>query len=113
MEVMTTFDVIVLVLGMLGFGGIVSGTVTIIIRRNFERMDAKTEKRAESRIMETMLMMKGIRAIGHLAEATACAQIEGKCNGKMTKAMECYDKYRSEEDDFHSKVSATSMHVCD
>ena len=76
------------IVSFLSGAGIISTFITFILRR-FER---KMDKREDDRIEESYLILTMLKALGHLAVATAIAQRDGKTNGEMSDALEYYTK---------------------
>ena len=107
---MTALQIVSIILGILGFGGMVSGLEIRAVGRKIDRAEARREERENARIEETVLIREGICAIGHLSEATAVAQKEGRTNGKTDTALEYYRKYRDKEDAFVRRQAAEHIH---
>ena len=84
---MTTLQIVSIILEILSFGGMPSGLVICAVGRKIDRAEARREKRENARIEETVLIREGICAIGHLSEATAVAQKEGRTNGKTDTTL--------------------------
>lgn len=68
------------------------------------------DQREATRIEESYISMTMLQAIGHLSEATAIAQQEGRVNGEMTEARKCYAKAKGELDAFITRGSAENTH---
>ncbi len=98
------------VLGFVGFGGIVSGLTIRAIGKKIDKNEARREERENAQIEETILMREGICAVGHLAEATALAQRDGKTNGTMTTALRYYQGFKDKEDEFLNRQAARHVH---
>ena len=103
---MTTLQIISLICGMLGMGGIISG----IVSRQFSKMDKKLEKRNEDSVNETLMIFRGIRTIGDLSHATAEAMKTGTCNGHVSHALEEYEKYKDDLQEFVETEAAKKNH---
>lgn len=67
-------------------GGIIAAIVSFYL----SRISKKIDKQEAARVDECVVVITMLKAIGHLAEATAIAQQEGKCNGEMKKARDFY-----------------------
>jgi len=94
------------VFGFIGGTSIISG----LILRRFDKLEKKLDCKEEARIEESIVTVKMLQAIGHLAEATALAQQKGTTNGEMTTALDYYWKARDKLNDFISKRSAERTH---
>lgn len=93
--------------GMLGGAGVVSG----IVLRRIDSMNKKLDKQEEARIDESVVIISGIKAIGHLAEATAIAQRDGHTNGEMKTAIEYYTDSKDGLNDFLLRRAAERTHA--
>lgn len=73
-----------------------------LIQRSITKRDAQSEKREDARKKNEYLLIKGMSAAIALAEATAesVRRLDGKCNGKMSTALEYAQKVRDEQSDF-------------
>ena len=100
------FQILSIVISVLGVGGMVSG----IVMRRIDKMDKKQDKREEARAEESVLMIRGLQAVGHLAEATAIAQRDGKTNGEMKTAMIYYNKYADDLNVYLLEQNAARNH---
>jgi hypothetical protein len=65
-----------------------------------KRRDQKEEQRAKARQKENIIIMKSLKSLGHLGEATAIALKDGKINGEMTRALSYYTETKDELNDF-------------
>ena len=90
------------VLGIVGFGGIVSG----VILRKLNKMDAHTKEMNEKRVQEDILIMRGISCVGNLGVATAEAVKTGHANGEVSAAVRDYDKYHEDLEKYLIRQSA-------
>lgn len=90
----------------LGGAGVVSG----VFLRRFDRMEKKMDKQEEARIEESVVIVTGIRAIGHLSEATAIAQKQGHANGETETAMKHYREANDELNDYLLRRAAERTH---
>lgn len=90
------------VLGCVGFGGIVSG----VILRRLDRLNAQEKNRADRRVKEDVLTMRGVLAVGELARATADAVKTGKANGEVTAAEKVYDDWKMDANMYLMQQSA-------
>ena len=100
------FETLVAVFGMCGGAGIISG----LLLRKMDRMNKKLDDQASARIEESITIIKGLKAIGHLSEATAVAQRDGRINGEMEMAMEYYHESRDNLNDFLTRRCAERTH---
>lgn len=99
-------DILFSILGALGVGGIISGTVLAYLRK----IDKKQELREEARIKESILLLEGLQATGHLSEAVAIAQKNGKTNGETETALKYYQAFKDKKNAFLLEQSATKNH---
>ena len=60
-------EILTIIVSVLGMGGIISG----LLLRKIDQMDQKQDRRDESRVKESVLIISGLQAVGHLSEATA------------------------------------------
>ncbi|MEA5057788.1 MAG: hypothetical protein VB047_09565 [Anaerotignum propionicum] len=93
--------------GFIGGAGIVSG----IVLRRIDKMNAKLDAQTGARVEESIVIVSGIKAIGHLAEATAIAQRDGHTNGEMKTAMEYYTESKDELNNYLLRRAAERTHV--
>ena len=106
-EILQTASII---LGMLGFGGIVSSVTVKVLGKKMDRTEAAREAREQAKLESEMLMHEGLCAVGHLSEATAIAQREGRSNGKTEDALKYYRTYRDKEDAFMRRQATEHLH---
>lgn len=88
-----------------------AGIIGAIVTFCFERLGKKIDRREADRVEESYLCTSMLKALGHLAEATAIAQQEGRCNGEMTTALGYYSKVKDELNDFVTRKSAERTHA--
>lgn len=100
-------EVVMGIFGFVGGASVISG----IILKKFDKMEKKLDRQAEARVNESIVIISGLKAIGHLAEATAISQRDGKTNGEMKKAMEYYTESRDELNDYLLRQSAERNHL--
>jgi len=99
-------DVILTIFGAIGGAGIISG----IVLRKIDKVNKKLDGQKEARIEESVVIISGIKAIGHLAEATAIAQRNGHTNGEMETALKYYAKSKDEMNNFLMRRAAERTH---
>jgi hypothetical protein len=99
-------DVIFTIFGAIGGAGIISG----IVLRKIDKVNKKLDGQKEARIEESVVIISGIKAIGHLAEATAIAQRNGHTNGEMETALKYYAKSKDEMNNFLMRRAAERTH---
>lgn len=99
-------EIIAIVVSALGVGGIISG----LVLRKIGKMDRKQDDREESRKRESVLIIRGIQAIGHLSEATAIAQKDGHTNGEMETAFTYYRGFTDDLNAFLLQQNAERNH---
>lgn len=74
----------------------VSGLVVALFMWRIEKMDRTQARREAARVEESVLIMQGLQAFGHLSEATALALRNGHTNGEMEAALKYYTKARDD-----------------
>ena len=93
--------------GFLIEAGIISALVAFLLGR----LGKKLDRQENIRIKESYLNMIMLKALGHLAEATAIAQQEGRCNGEMKTALTYYVEARDKLNDHVALMSAERTHA--
>jgi hypothetical protein len=93
-------------ISVLGVGGIISGAVL----RRLDKMEKRQDKREEARKQESVLVIKGLKACGHLSEATAIAMKRGHANGETETALEYYKDFTDNLNDFLLQQNAERNH---
>lgn len=106
MQINEIGSIIAALFGFAGGASIISG----LILRRFDKMEKKLDKQEEARIDESVIIISGLKAIGHLSEATAIAQRDGHTNGEMKTAMEYYKDSKDELNDYLLRRSAERTH---
>lgn len=99
-------QIITIVFSALGVGAIISG----LILRRINKMDRKQDSREESRKKESIMVFRGLQAIGHLSEATAENQKLGHANGKTDTALEYYHGYTDDLNAYLLQQNAERNH---
>jgi hypothetical protein len=99
-------QIITIIISALGVGGIISG----VILRRMDKMEKKQDKRDDARAQESVLIVRGLQAVGHLAEATAIAQKNGHVNGEMDTAFKYYRDYNDDMNAFLLEQNAARNH---
>lgn len=99
---MNWFTVVTAVLGCVGAGSIISGMTL----RKMDKINAEARSKADRRVKEDVLTMRGVLAVGGLARATADALKTGRANGEVSAAEEEYDKWRKDADLYLMQQSA-------
>jgi hypothetical protein len=94
------------VFSFVGGAGVVGG----LILRRFDKIDRKLDKQEEARVDESIVIISGLRAIGHLSEATAMAQKRGHTNGETETALAYYQKSKDELNNYLLRRSAERTH---
>ena len=77
--------------------------------REEERTKRENES-SQTRQQENIIIMKSLRTLGHLGEATAIAIINGKVNGEMKTAMAYYTETKDELNDYLLEQNARANH---
>lgn len=75
---------------------IVSGMVLFFLQHFFKKRAEREEENDKTKAKENMLILKSIDAVGKLTYANAIAIRDGKTNGEMHEAMECYNQAKQE-----------------
>ena len=78
---------------------IISGMV-LFSCNDFSKENKKDEERDAAKAKENILILKSIDAVGKLTYANAIAIRDGKTNGEMHEAMECYSESKQEMYDY-------------
>lgn len=85
---------------MLGIPSAVTGLCFWAVKRSIAKRDAERDERDKAREKNEILLIRASGAAIALGEATALAIQEGKCNGKMEKALEYAQTIKHEQKDF-------------
>jgi hypothetical protein len=96
--------------GAIGVPAIISGLVMLSINRYLKRKDDKDEARAAAAREESVIIIKSIQAVGHLAEATAVGHQKNLFNGNIDEALDYYHKARDGTNDFLLRQNAAANH---
>lgn len=99
-------NVIVAAFSLLGGAGIISG----LVLQRISAINKKLDRQEDDRIKESVVIIRGIKAVGHLAEATAIAQRDGHTNGEMKTALEYYTNSKDDLNDFLLQQAAERTH---
>lgn len=99
-------EYVTIIISTLGVGGMISG----ILLRRLDRMEKKQDSREEASKRESVLIIKGLKAVGHLSEATALAQKRGHTNGETETALEYYHDFTDDLNDFLLQQNAERNH---
>ncbi len=94
--------VLVNVLPILGVGGLIAG----VVLRRIDRMERRLERREEARKTESVLVIAGIKACGHLAEEAAHSIKRGSHNGKLDDALTYHKDFKDDLNAFLLKQNA-------
>ena len=100
------YQIFIGIFGFIGGAGVIGG----LILRRFDKLDKKLDRQEEARIDESIVIISGLKAIGHLSEATAMAQKRGHTNGETETALEYYKESRDELNDYLLRRSAERTH---
>lgn len=99
-------EYLTIIISVLGVGGIISG----IVLRRLDRMEKKEDGRDAARKEESVLVISGLKAVGHLSEATALAQKRGHTNGEMDTALDYYTKFNDDLSRYLLRQNAERNH---
>lgn len=97
------------VAGIIGLPGLISAVAALRLSRLSRGFELGTAARRE----ESILIMRGLLAVGSLSEATAIAVKESeqmKANGKMTSALSHYRGYSRALGDYLLRQNAEKNH---
>ena len=89
---MEVLELLSIVAGMIGMGGIISGLTLYQIKK----LDKKADNRELIRIKGDTLKLRSTFVIGDLAKATALALKNHKVNGETEKALKDYENFCDE-----------------
>lgn len=103
-------EIFTMIVSVFGVGGIISG----IVLRRIDKMEKRQEKRQDGRDAarkeESVLVISGLKAVGHLSEATALALKRGHVNGEMDTALDYYKDYNDGLSSYLLKQNAERNH---
>ncbi len=99
-------QIFTIIISVLGVGGIISG----VVLRRLDRMEKRQNSREEARKQESVLIIKGLKACGHLSEATAIAMKRGHANGETETALEYYKDFTDDLSDYLLRQNAERNH---
>lgn len=99
-------EYLTIIISVLGVGGVISG----VVLRRLDRMEKKQDSREEARKEESVLVIKGLKAVGHLSEATALAQKRGHTNGETETALEYYKDFNDDLSNYLLRQNAERNH---
>ena len=87
-----------------------TGLIGAIILRRLDKMGRKLDDREAAQIEESVVIITGIKAIGHLSEAVAIRQRDGKVNGEMELAMKYYMESKDKLNGYLTRQAAKGTH---
>lgn len=99
-------EYLTIIISVLGVGGVISG----VVLRRLDQMEKKQDSREEARKEESVLVIKGLKAVGHLSEATALAQKRGHTNGETETALEYYKDFNDDLSNYLLRQNAERNH---
>ncbi|HEX3026888.1 MAG TPA: hypothetical protein VHR42_06640 [Clostridia bacterium] len=99
-----------MVWGAIGGSAIVSGIALALFNFFLLRKDKKDDDRAKTAQRESIIIMKNIQAVGHLAEATATGLKENHFDGNIDEALVYYHTARDETNEFLLQQNAIANH---
>lgn len=106
-----TVNVILIILGLIGFSGIVSGITVRLIGKKLDKSEARREEREKARIEEIMILHEGQKCTEHLAEAVAGVQEKQHGPDKaVDNAMEYLCDFKEKRDAFLRLQAAKGIH---
>jgi hypothetical protein len=101
-----TLQLVTIIISALGMGGMVSG----IVLHRLARMEKRQDSREEARMQESILVIQGLKACGHLSEANAIAFKRGAANGETETALAYYHDFTKNLNDYLLKQNAERNH---
>lgn len=107
---MNIIQIISMAIAALGVGSMISGIVLRRIDRMSKSMERKLDEQDEARIEESVLIMQGMKAVGHLAEESAVAQKTGRVNGELDEAIRYYTAFKDDLNRYLLKQNAVKNH---
>ncbi len=107
---MTISQIITIAISALGVGGLISGIILRRIDKMSIDMERKLDEQDEARIEESVLIMQGMKAVGHLAEESAFAQKTGRVNGELDEAIRYYVEFKNDLNNYLLKQNAVKNH---
>lgn len=99
-------EIVTIIISVFGVGGIISG----VLLRRLDKMEKKQDGRDAARKEESVLVISGLKAVGHLSEATALAQKRGHVNGEMDTALEYYKNFNDDLSGYLLRQNAERNH---
>lgn len=99
-------EYLTIIVSVLGVGGVISG----LVLRRLDRMEKKEDGRDAARKEESVLVISGLKAVGHLSEATALALKRGHTNGETDTALEYYTKFNDDLSRYLLRQNAERNH---
>jgi hypothetical protein len=99
-------QILTILISALGVGTVVGG----LVLRKINKMDQKEDDREESRKKESVMIFRGLQAIGHLSEATAIAQKNGHTDGEMETAFTYYHGFTDDLNSYLLQQNAERNH---
>lgn len=82
----------------------------LILTIKLNRNEKHAEKRSDAQQQESIIIMKSLKAIGHLSEANAIALRDGKVNGATKTALDYYKETKDGLDDYLLLQNARANH---
>lgn len=95
------------ILGFILEAGLISAFIGVYLNRLSKKMDV----REQNRIEESFVCMSMLKALGHLSEALAIAQQEGRTNGEMKTALKYYTEARDDLNAYVMRTCAERIHA--
>lgn len=97
----------------LSWAGLTTGTTGFffwLLKRHIDKRDVGRKEKEKAQLSLEVMLIKGIGAAISLAEATALAVRDNKCNGEMTKALEYASEVKHEQRDFLTEQGVKNIY---
>jgi hypothetical protein len=98
------------VLAAMSIPSAVTGLCFWGIQKNITKRDKVREELDRAREQNQILLIRSVGAAIALGEATAHALRDGKCNGKMTAALEYAQRVKHEQKDFMTEQGVKNLY---
>jgi hypothetical protein len=76
--------------------GVLSGMVLFLLQRHFKKQQKREEERERNKAMQTILILKSLKALGNLTVANSVALRDGKTNGELKQALKEFELVNEE-----------------
>ena len=76
--------------------GVLSGMVLFLLQRHFKKQQKREEECERNKAMQTILILKSLKALGNLTVANSVALRDGKTNGELKQALKEFELVNEE-----------------